>query len=126
MTYNEAMSCLGQVVGTTNGWSNDSINVYAKRMTGWHDLPAAREACKEIADTWTRASQPPFGVLQETYQSVMRRNASGNVRPIMTANVVSVREGREIAAKAYAQECKRLGKEPNEQLFARIISKIGA
>jgi|KBSMisStaDraftv2_1062788.scaffolds.fasta_scaffold282621_2 hypothetical protein len=128
MKYNEAMACLGVVVGTTNGWSDDKIISYAKQMQKWPDLSAVREACQMVADNWTRASAPPLGALREEYLNVLRRRAMeapSNVFPI-GRGACSAAEGRQIAANAYAEECKRLGREPTWGFFDRIIGRVDA
>lgn len=129
MKYNDAMSCIGVVVGTTNGWSDDKIMAYARQIQKWPDESAVREACQEIADNWTRASAPPLGAIREAYLAVLRRRAMDqptNVIALPRSGVMPVSEGRQVAANAYAAECQRLGREPKWEFFDRLIGKVDA
>ena len=126
MKYNEAMSCLGLVVGTTNGWSDDKIGSYARQMQTWPDVAVVREACQVIADSWTRASAPPLGAIRDAYLQVLRRRAMEQPTNVfsLSRDTIGVAEGRQIAANAYAAERARLGKEPNWHFFDRLIGKV--
>ena len=128
MKYNDAMSCLGVVVGTTNGWTNEKISSYAKQIATWNNVDALRQACQTIADNWTRASAPPLGSIREAYLQELRRRSMEHPTNVFAigGRIPTAAQGREIAANAYVQECARLGKEPNWTMFDRIIGQIAS
>lgn len=129
MKYNEAVACLGVLVGATSGWTDDRVGVYAERIKTWPDARAVREACQLVADTWTGYRTPPLGVIREAYLGVMRRKsmeAGSNVYALPTSAVIHVSEGRVVAANGYVEECRRQGREPNWPFFDKLIGKIDA
>ncbi len=119
---------LGRLMGLTSGWDNApdlTIDSYSDEIAAWTDLEAATQAIDEIINTWDRSTRPTFGVLQRAYQGARRRIVLE--RPTLTSAAglpLSIAEGRQIAARAYADERRRQGKEPNWEFFDRFAGLV--
>ena len=120
---------LSELVGATTGWGDldeATLAVYLRELQSYDDMEAARQAIDNVIKSWTRPSRPPVGVLNQEYRQAMARlMMDRNVYELPTGRIPTVAEGRKIAARAYVQECKRLGKKPNMKMFNRIIGQIG-
>lgn len=138
MTHREAEIILGTLVGGTGGWnsaSDETLTIYTEQISTLHDFDIAMRAVEQIIRTWTEPRRPPVAHLFDQYRVEQRRQIMDT--PAISgppSRIVSVTEGRQIAARAYAAECRRRdpdtdvhirsgfrSNEPNPDFLDRII-----
>lgn len=110
MTHTDAEQLLGLLVGGTTGWgqaSDETIVLYTRALCAFRDDTAAYDAVHQIIDTWSEARRPPIAAINAAYTDVMRRQQMTRPALPTAGGVVSLDEGRRIAARAYAAECER-------------------
>jgi hypothetical protein len=104
----QAAELTGVLITSTTGWNDDSTEATIMLMEArWSNFDLACEAVASVTETWTRPSRPPWGGLMEAYRTAARR--ATETTPAIQAtpeNVPDIREGRRIAAEAYARECR--------------------
>lgn len=121
-----AEELVGLLVGATTGWNDDSVMLYIRHMDSLAEERAAITAVTRLVNTWTGTSRPTWGAIRAEYDREVQREMMLRAGlPASTHGVVPVPEGRIIAGDAYVAECKRQGREPNLELFARMIGAIG-
>ncbi|RPI09105.1 MAG: hypothetical protein EHM63_05225 [Actinobacteria bacterium] len=125
----------------TPGWTPEAFNFYVEHavehwtinheLPGNEFLPSETEIGYEVIDqvcmTWRNGYRPPWAELMENWRSVLRRLRQ--LQPVPTDGPDSyptAKEGRRIAAAAYVDESRLQGREPNWEMFDKIIGKIGA
>lgn len=123
MRDDEAVNILGLLVGTTTGWNDEAVVAYAAEMRTHHDPAAMLVAVQHIARTWTEARRPPLATILDAYRTELARRQPAPTREI-GGRRVPPEEGILIARTAYEDECRRLGKRPNDYLFDRIIRSV--
>ena len=111
MTHSEAEQLLGLLAGATSGWANapdDTFRTYTRQLTTLSDPALALEAVEHIIATWTEPRRPPVAVVFGAYNTVAKRHAMERpALPPPSHNLVSVPEGRKVAARAYTEACAR-------------------
>jgi hypothetical protein len=140
MTPNTATQLVGVLVTTTTGWNDDSVDATIAMMVNrWPDEHCARNAISQVVETWTAQSRPPWAVLAAAYRDAQRRQAMNRDQlPASTGRVVTLTEGRQIGAAAYARACRErdpdidihiLSKfrstEPNPKILDSLLGLIG-
>lgn len=131
MTEAEAMSCLGLLVGATNGWTEDtdvgpgSLTLYLEEFMAMSDQECLLAAVRDVLRTHTSTHRPPLVVVLDAYRSQLRlkQESRGALPAPSGQRYLSPDEGRPIALVAYRAECARLGREPNMPLFNSIFGE---
>lgn len=72
MTEDTAVRMMSRLVVCTNGWDNDSVDVWVAQLQKLHDETAAVRAVEALIDTWADRIRPPWGRLMEHYRAVPR------------------------------------------------------
>jgi hypothetical protein len=110
ITEHEATGLVAMLVMNQSGWNDDAVEATCEMIVHrWTSYDVADEAINAVVNTWTNQGRPPWGVLQDAYNAAKRR-AILNYPALIAGTrgpVVDVRKGREIAAAAYAAECRR-------------------
>jgi hypothetical protein len=110
LTEKQAVTLMGKLVTMTTGWNDDAVDVMVDQMMRqWHDDAAASEAVDAVLASWTQTSRPPWGVLAAAYRDAVRRSAMAprSLPAASEGSFVTIEQGRQIAAHAYAKECAR-------------------
>lgn len=126
LTENDAWDLMGKLVVATTGWSDsDLVTEYVGLMTNrWSDLPAATAAINMVCETWVQLARPPWAVLHGAYRSAVHRTAMERPAISTPGHLVSVREGRAIAAKAYERECRSRDPETDIHILSGFRSNV--
>lgn len=110
MTHNEAERILGLLVGGTPGWNSapdETFTVYSNQISTLHDVTIALAAVETIIRTHPGPARPTVAQLFNEYRTEARRRAmDAPALPSPSTNIVTIREGRAIAARAYAAQCR--------------------
>jgi len=121
------------------GFTPESFSYYCDRVQEhWtidHDLPGNEqlpsevevgyEVIDQICQSWRHGYRPPWAELMENWRSVLRR-LRAMVPVSESGEWVAAKEGRQIAAAAYVDECRQQHREPNWEMFDKIVGRIGA
>lgn len=109
MTHQDAERILGLLVAATPGWNSandETFQIYANQLETLRDPDIAVKAVEHIIQTHPGPARPTVAAVFEAYRWEAHRRVM-NVPQIgpATTKIVSVREGRQIAARAYAKHC---------------------
>lgn len=113
MTRDEAERLLGLLIGGTGGWNtapDETLVFYTRAIAQFRDVDAAAAAVHDVCMTWTEARRPPIAEINRAYSAQMRRRSLEAVPELLpgpVGRIVPVEVGRQIAARAYADECAR-------------------
>ena len=138
MTHREAEIILGLLIGGTGGWNtatDETLMIYTEQISTLHDPHIAKRAVEQIIRTWTEARRPPIAEVFAAYRNEQRREAMATPAIEGTpSRIVTIAEGRQIAARAYAAECRRRNpdtdvhiqsgfrsNEPNPEFLDRLL-----
>ena len=130
MKIEEAEYCLGLLVGGTGGWNSatdETLAIYLTAIQQLEDPVICQSSVEEIVMTWSEQRRPPIAKVIELYRNESRRQLMD--RPQLTGPqgaTIDAKEGRKIAAAAYAKQCKIDGREPNWIRFDRLLGSAGA
>lgn len=125
MQQTEALKLVGYLAGLSNGWTDDSIAMYAAELSQLDNYDQALAACQTVMRTWKETWKPPIGILLQAYNQEKQRKPWTPKPELGRGPVIPVGEGLKIAWKAYADECGRQGREPNRQIFHRWAKQFG-
>ena len=104
-----ASQLLGMLVVNQSGWTDDAVDgTIIMIEEKWSDPEAAIEAIQAVVNSWTNQGRPPWAVLNDAYTVARRRRAMQAVQQqeITSGRPITVAEGRKVAARAYAKECR--------------------
>lgn len=126
MNATEADRLLGTLIGATSGWNSATemtVEVYKRNFQALRDHDCAEAAVYDVINTWKEARRPPWAIVLEAYRGRWREKALSqtNVLPLGRERILSPTEGRQVAARAYAAERAKQGKEPNWPWFHDIL-----
>jgi hypothetical protein len=122
MNREDATMAVGYLVGATTGWNDEAVIVYINEIEQLSDVEALNSAIRHLVSTWTEARRPPVATILDAYRSELSKRNSR--RPSIESprhRVVPVHEGIEIARRAYEDECRRQGREPNIKHFDKVV-----
>lgn len=138
----DAAGLVGALVATTTGWNDDSVDATMVLIQQrWRDIDVATEAVNGIVNTWTRPSRPSWGTLAEAYLNAQRRRAMSvpAITPGSDGLPLTIEQGRAVAARSYAAECRRRNpetdphirsgyrtNEPSQRVLDSLLGLIGA
>lgn len=124
MTSEEALTLLGLLVGATTGWdhaADSTFDEYQRQFEMLDSAAAGHAAVQAVVKTWDRPVRPPWAAVYREYLAACRREIMDHKQlPGTDGLIVSPAEGRQIAARAYAAHCRRVGREPNWAYFDRM------
>ena len=123
MTRDEALRCIGLLVGGTTGWNPESYEIYVDRCVRLTSVPVLLRAVEQILEVWKDARRPPLALVLETYQACLPRTLG---LPMGENKVCDMERGLQIMWENYEAECRRLGKEPDTAYHDRWQRAIGA
>lgn len=105
----EAELCLAILTSvTTYGWDDMAVRTYLDIFKTYDDAPALAQACREVAEGWTRAEKPAPGVIKAAYESVLRRRAAAEQKALPQPDgSIHPAQGRKIAMEAYSTSTGR-------------------
>lgn len=110
MTHDQAERILGLLVGGTPGWnsaSDETFAIYTNQIGTLHDADIALAAVEHIIQTHPGPARPTVAQVFSEYRTeARRRTMNAPTLPPAPTRIVSVREGRQIAARAYANQCR--------------------
>jgi hypothetical protein len=116
---------IGYLVGATTGWNDEAVVIYINEVESLTDPDALNVAVRHVVKTWSEARRPPVSILLDAYRmELARKTTSTPALATGRQRVVPFAEGIDICRRAYEDECRRLGRQPNDKLFARITERI--
>lgn len=122
MTHTEAERILGLLAGGTPGWnsaSEETWNIYTDQIGTLRDYDTAHAAVQQIIRSHTDLARPTIAAVFEAYRWEAHRRAMSVPQITGPAGrIVSVREGREIAARAYANACRNRDPETDVHILS--------
>lgn len=124
MDREQATMAVGYLCAGTTGWNDEAVLVYVAEFEKLRDVEALQAAVNHIVSTWREARRPPVATVLDAYRSEMSRRQTVPSLSAGRHRVVPPSEGVEIARRAYAEECRRLGREPNFDRFDRIVGSV--
>ncbi|MGA1037179.1 MAG: hypothetical protein ACO3VQ_05140 [Ilumatobacteraceae bacterium] len=119
MDKEQATMLVGYLVGATTGWNDEAVVIYVDELMRHNEYSAMETAVRNIAVTWREPRRPPIAVILDAYRSELAKRQSAALPPARNGQRVSVREGLQIAQKAYEGEMRRRGKEPDPKRVAK-------
>lgn len=119
MKRTEALEALMFLTQCTPGWDADAITIFTNEIERWHDPGALKAAIHALSMRWDRRSRPMMFDIKAAYDSEVRQRQMDLALPSgeQSTTYPTLEEGCAIARKAYEGECRRLGKEPNPDIF---------
>jgi hypothetical protein len=125
-----AVSLLVGSIGSQAMWPNETIDSYVAMLEDLADGDLLIRTCQEIAQSWNsqgdQYGKPTPGFIRRAYgQNVMRRELDRPTQAIEEGgrNIPAWRDGVEIARQAYYDECRKLGREPNDARFESMLAR---
>ena len=117
---------MGYLAGLSQGWTDDSVAMYAAEIEALDDYEAALAGAQTVMRSWKDTRRPPLALLIDAYNAEKRRrDESLNRFAVGQGRVVPVEQGLIIAWREYASQCKAEGREPNRQMFAGWAKRVG-
>lgn len=118
---------MGYLAGLSQGWTDDSIAMYALEVEALADYDSALAAAQSVMRSWKETRRPPLALIVEAYR-LERNRRDSEVRQFAIGRdtVVPVAKGLGVAWSAYASECESQGRQPNRAMFAAWAKKVGA
>ena len=126
MTEDQAFGLIGALVGATNGWTEDAVDIYTAEVQTWDDLDSAQIAIADLCRTWSEPFKPSLGQVVERYRAERARNVRAEQEALEPPAEVypSHERGWEIARQAYQVAYGReMGTtpEPDPERAAQVI-----
>jgi hypothetical protein len=100
------------------------VEAYIRDLAELDDPQSLKAACEQVGRTWAEARRPPQAVIRQAYrQQLMRSTADIDANALMPNRRIEFERGVDIAWRAYCDEVKRLGREPNRSIFEKWLPR---
>jgi len=126
MQPTEALRIVGYLAGLSNGWTDDSIAIYAKEIETLQSYEVALAAAQVVMRSWKETWKPPIATIIQAYNQEKQRKPVVPRFEVTQGSVVPPAQGIEIARAAYIEECARQGRQPNHQIFDTWARRIAS
>jgi hypothetical protein len=127
MQQTDALKIVGYLAGLSQGWTDDSIAMYALEVEALADYDSALAAAQSVMRSWKETRRPPLALIVEAYR-LERNRRDSEVRQFAVGrgSTVPISEGLGIAWLGYESECAKQGRKPNRAMFAGWAKRVGA
>jgi len=121
----DAIRLSGMLAATGHGWTDVHVEVYAAELQTLEDADAAEIVVRRLIRTWEKPVRIPIGVIVSEYGREVDRRASAT-RKLESGRVVPASQGLLVAWRAYAEEARANGREPDRARFGTFAEKISS
>lgn len=118
---------MGYLAGLSQGWTDDSIAMYALEIEALADYDSALAAAQSVMRSWKETRRPPIALIVEAYRLERnRREADARQPSLGRGSIITISQGLRVAWTAYVAECESQGRKPNRPMFSGWAKRVGA